>query len=57
MKIISIKEVYFEGEVYNIEVEEDNTYCAEDIIVHNCEEPVNPMSKFDFFYNPNETIM
>jgi hypothetical protein len=22
-----------------------------------CEEPVNPMSKFDFFYNPNETIM
>jgi HK97 family phage prohead protease len=22
-----------------------------------CEEPVNPMSKFDFFYNPNEMIM
>jgi hypothetical protein len=57
MKIISIKEVDFEGEVYNLEVEEDNTYCAEDVIVHNCEEPVNPMSKFDFFYNPREISM
>jgi hypothetical protein len=57
IRIISIKETLFEGEVFNIEVEEDNTYYAEGIIVHNCEEPVNPMSKFEFFYNPNEVMI
>ena len=35
-KISDIKEVPYEGEVYNFEVEEDNTYCTSLFLVHNC---------------------
>jgi len=36
-KIESIEEVPFEGFVYNLEVEGDNSYIANDAAVHNCQ--------------------
>lgn len=53
MKIIKIKEVDYEGKVYNLEVERDNTYICEGVTVHNCEEPVNQMSKFSILWDPD----
>ena len=35
-KIKSIEEVAYEGTVYNLEVEGDNSYIANDVAVHNC---------------------
>jgi len=35
-RILSIKTVYYEGLVYNMEVEEDNSYTVNGAIVHNC---------------------
>jgi len=31
-----ITKEYYDGYVYNLEVEEDNSYCLESIVVHNC---------------------
>jgi ribonucleotide reductase alpha subunit/intein/homing endonuclease len=31
-----INEIYYEGYVYNCEVEEDHTYVVEGVVVHNC---------------------
>ncbi|MDD4804017.1 MAG: LAGLIDADG family homing endonuclease [Candidatus Pacebacteria bacterium] len=36
--VISNKTEYFKGTVYNIEVEEDNSYTVFDSVVHNCAE-------------------
>ena len=36
MKIESIKRVKYKGLVYNLEVEEDESYVANSIVVHNC---------------------
>lgn len=36
MKIKTKEEIDYKGWVYNIEVEEDNSYLAEDVMVHNC---------------------
>lgn len=35
--ITSLKEILFKGSVYNLEVEEDNSYVADGIAVHNCD--------------------
>jgi len=35
-EIESINEIYYEGYVYNCEVEEDHTYVVEGVVVHNC---------------------
>jgi len=40
-KIRRIEEVEFSGYVYNLEVEEDNSYVANGIIVHNCIDTAN----------------
>jgi len=34
--VVAINEIYFDGYVYNLEVDEDHTFCANDIFVHNC---------------------
>lgn len=34
--IISIKRIPYEGRVYNLNIEEDNSYIANNILVHNC---------------------
>lgn len=57
MVITSIKKEKYIGKVYNIEVEEDNSYVCEDFIVHNCEEPVNQLSKFEVLWNPNRVTI
>lgn len=36
MKIKSIKKIPYTGKVYNLSVEEDESYVANNIIVHNC---------------------
>jgi len=35
-KIENVKKVFYEGEVWNLEVNDDNSYIAEGIAVHNC---------------------
>jgi hypothetical protein len=34
--IKKIEHLFYSGKVYNLEVEEDNTYCGKGIIFHNC---------------------
>lgn len=34
--IDSISHNYYKGKVYNLEVEEDNSYCTESVTLHNC---------------------
>ena len=40
--IADINTIEYSGNVYNIEVEEDNSYVANDIIVHNCNGDIFP---------------
>ena len=35
-KVKKINEVYYSGDVYNLEVEGDHTYVVQNILVHNC---------------------
>jgi intein/homing endonuclease len=35
--IRNIEEIDYEGKVYNLEVEDDNSYVANGVIVHNCD--------------------
>lgn len=35
-KIVRINKLYYSGEVYNLEIEEDNSYVVENVVVHNC---------------------
>lgn len=39
VKIDSINEEFYKGPVYNLEVEEDNSYVVEQYAVHNCKVP------------------
>jgi len=36
-KILKIEKEFYSGPVYNLEVEEDNSYCGKGIIYHNCD--------------------
>ena len=46
-KVLSVSLEKYEGKVYNLEVEEDNSYVTEAAVLHNCEEGVNQDAKFD----------
>ena len=52
-KITKIEKISYKGLVYNLEVEEDNSYCTELFILHNCQDPVNPGSYFDIVQFPS----
>lgn len=39
-RLAEAAELHYEGAVYNFEVEEDNSYVVDGIVVHNCEECV-----------------
>jgi intein/homing endonuclease len=39
-RLAEVSEIHYEGMVYNFEVEEDNSYVVDGIVVHNCEECV-----------------
>ena len=57
MKIIKIEKEHYKGTVYNLEVEEDHSYCTEVIILANCticETPVNQMARFDVLWDPQK---
>lgn len=41
--VVAIDEQFYPSTVYNIEVEEDNTYVANGIIVHNCRSHIVPV--------------
>lgn len=53
-KILKVEKIKYSGLVYNLEVQDDNSYTTEFAVVHNCETPVNQMSKFDMLWNPNK---
>jgi intein/homing endonuclease len=53
-RVIKIEEIEYKGLVYNLEVEEDNSYTTEYAMAHNCETGVNPESKFDVLWNPQK---
>lgn len=46
VRVISVEPEPYEGTVYNMEVEEDNSYTMKEGVVHNCETPVNQDAKF-----------
>ncbi len=56
-KVIKVEKVQYRGFVYNLEVEDDNSYVTEFAVVHNCEEPVNQLSKFDVLWNPQKVTI
>ena len=45
MRIKSITQVPFEGTVYNFSVQDDESYVANNIVVHNC--LLTPITKFE----------
>lgn len=45
--IISIVDEEYKGNVWNLAVEEDETYLAEDVIVHNCRSVLLPVTELD----------
>ena len=45
MEVIDLQITYYEGNVYNLEVEEDRSYIADGIAVHNCN-PIDDSSSF-----------
>ncbi len=64
LEIKSIKKVPFKGSVYNLAVENDETYIAEGTVVHNCRslliailvgESDNPDSEFSGYKENEET--
>ena len=52
-KVDSIETFRHTGKVYNIEVEEDNSYVTEAFTVHNCEKGVNQGAGFDLIKSHN----
>jgi len=36
LRVRDVQTVDYEGDVYNLEVEEDHSYCLSDFVVHNC---------------------
>jgi len=53
-KIIKIEKMHYEGLVYNLAVDEDESYTTEFAVVHNCATPVNSLAQFNVLYDPNE---
>ena len=45
-RVTSIECVPYEGWLYSLEVEEDHSFIANGLVVHNCETPVNQDAKF-----------
>lgn len=43
MRIKSIKKLPYKGAVYNLAVKEDETFFADNILVHNCRSMLNPV--------------
>lgn len=41
-RVVSVEKVDYAGWVYAVEVEEDESFVANGVVVHNCEEGVNP---------------
>jgi very-short-patch-repair endonuclease/phage head maturation protease len=56
-KVLKIEKIDYCGFVYNLSVEEDESYTLEAGVVHNCSVPVNPMSMFQVLYNPKEVTI
>jgi 8-oxo-dGTP pyrophosphatase MutT (NUDIX family)/intein/homing endonuclease/2'-5' RNA ligase len=46
VRVTTIGTEPYKGTVYNLEVEEDNSYTMKEGVVHNCESPVNQDAKF-----------
>jgi len=49
-KVRTLREMEYEGEVYNLEVEDANSYVAGTIVVHNCQRcHLHIQGKVDFY--------
>ena len=46
-KIKSISKSNYKGKIYNLEVENDPTYFAENILVHNCRSLTVPITTYE----------
>ena len=55
-KITKIEMFPYVGKVYNLIVEEDNSYCFGPFSLHNCSDGVNPMAKFDIIQHPDSSV-
>ena len=55
-KVISVSREHYKGKVYNLAVEEDETYSTEALVVHNCRRGVNPEAKFVIVKSKDEPI-
>lgn len=49
MKIKFIRKEKVNCKVYNLEVEDNPTYYANDILVHNCRSTLVPVTKYETF--------
>ena len=54
MKIKSIKKIPYSGIVYNLGVDEDESYIANGIIVHNCRCFTIPLTRYETEKTPVE---
>jgi replicative DNA helicase len=52
VRVQSVEKCHFNGEVYNIEVEEDNTYTAGLVAVHNCHSRAYKEFHYPAYVNP-----
>lgn len=51
-RINKIEKTYFDGKVYNIEVEDDNSYVVNGVAVHNCDSITYLVRNIEFKKNP-----
>lgn len=55
-KVIAVEKVFYSGDLYNLEVDEDNSYVTEAAVVHNCEKGVNQGAMFDILKSEPKEI-
>lgn len=55
-RIDNIQEVFYEGDVFNIEVEDDHSYIANGAAVHNCWKPSSEGLVYPFFSREKHLI-
>jgi len=56
MKIKSIRKEKVNCKVYNLEVEGNPTYYANNVLVHNCRSTLVPVTKFESFVPINAEL-
>ena len=55
-KVMKVEQIHYCGKVYNLSVENDESYTAEFAVVHNCSVPVNQMSVFSVLWEGKDRV-